>query len=129
MSVHLDNVNILLVDDSPDNRELIRRMLSKAGATVVDAEGAADARKKLETFKPDIIVSDIGMPEENGMEFIKKLRTQGREDIRKIPAIALTAYVREEEKESAISAGFQAHIGKPVSAPMLLEAIRNLTQI
>lgn len=125
-SVHLKNVNILLVDDSIDNRELIRRLLAKAGATVIDADGASEAREKLKTFNPDVIVSDIGMPEENGLEFIQKLRASGRESVKNVPAIALTAYVREEEKDAAFTAGFQAHVGKPFSASILLETIHSL---
>jgi PAS domain S-box-containing protein len=124
--IDLTNVAVLLVDDSSDNRSLIHRMLAKAGAKVVDAEGAVDAREKLETFVPDVIVSDIGMPEEDGLEFIKKLRASRDSQLKKIPAIALTAYARDEEKGAAFAAGFQIHVAKPVSASLLLKAVHEM---
>jgi len=124
----LAKTKILLVDDSIDVRVLIRRMLARSGATIVDAESAADAREKLQSFSPDIIISDIGMPYENGLEFIRKLRLLGAENVKKIPAIALTAYVREVEKQAAISAGFQIHLRKPVTVSALLNAILQLIE-
>jgi PAS domain S-box-containing protein len=119
----LDGIKILLVEDSADNRALVIRMLAKAGANVIDADGAAQARERLRSFEPDIIVSDIGMPEENGIDFIKSLRATGASHQRGIPAIALTAYVREQEMQTALAAGFQTHVAKPVSAPVLIKAI------
>ncbi len=119
--LELTDVNILLVEDSTDNRILVNRILSKAGAKVVDAESAMEAREKLQFFKPDVIVSDIGMPLEDGIEFIKKLRLNST-----IPAIALTAFVRLEEKEAALSAGFQVHLGKPVNGKILIGEISKL---
>lgn len=123
ISVDLKGKKILLIDDSSDNRVLVQRMLSRAGAQIVEAESAEDARAKLDLFKPDLIVCDIGMPGESGIEFIKKLRTSSNEIFRTVPAVALTAYVRQEEMQAALSAGFQAHVGKPVSGPSLLEGI------
>ncbi|MES2854438.1 MAG: response regulator, partial [Bdellovibrionota bacterium] len=125
----LKNVKILLVEDSDDNRVLVTRMLSKAGASVVDADGAAQARERLETFIPDLIVSDVGMPGENGMEFMKRLRESGATSVRSVPSIALTAYVREEEKQAALDAGFHAHVPKPVTAQALCRTIGELLKI
>lgn len=115
----LAHVKILLVEDSEDNRVLVNRILARAGADVVDADSARTAREQLKIFNPDVIISDIGMPDENGLEFIQKLRSTSS-----IPAIALTAYVRPEEKEATLKAGFQAHLGKPVSGPLLISTIR-----
>jgi PAS domain S-box-containing protein len=124
--IALKNVKILVVEDSLDNRVLVNRLLTKAGAVLVEAESPGEAREKLKKFTPDIIISDIGMPEENGIEFIRKLRNSKSGELQSIPAIALTAYVRQEEKEEALSAGFQAHVGKPFSSRQLLETIDQL---
>lgn len=122
-NVDLSGVKILLVEDSLDNRVLVSRILSKVGADVRNAESAAQAREVLRSYRPDLIVSDIGMPDETGIEFIQKLRSSSEERTREIPAIALTAYVRPEEREKAMDAGFQAHVGKPVTASALLSEI------
>ncbi len=122
----LKNVKVLVVEDSDDSRLIIHMLLTKAGATVVDAINPIDAREQLKNFCPDIILSDIGMPEEDGLEFIKKLRLHGAEHIRNIPAIAFTAYASDADKRAAISAGFQIHLAKPLSAPALRAAILEL---
>ncbi len=122
--VNLEGLCVLLVEDSADNRFLIERLLAKHGAKTISADSAKRAREILKDTTPDIIISDIGMPEENGLEFMRRLR--GKTAPEKIPAIALTAYVREEEKEAAIEAGFQAHVGKPVTASELVAAIASV---
>ncbi|MES2962670.1 MAG: PAS domain-containing protein [Bdellovibrionota bacterium] len=120
----LENLRILLVEDSLDNRILVTRMLKKAGAEVLEAESAAAAREILKSTRPDIIVSDIGMPDENGLQFMRRFRSEHLEDsAASIPAIALTAYVRPEEIDEALAAGFQAHISKPVTRPLLVNEI------
>ena len=123
----LKGVKILLVEDSPDNRELVRRFLVKSGATILSAESAVEARGILQTETPDIILSDIGMPEENGLEFIKRLR--GQKKWSNVPAVALTAYVRPEEISEALSAGFHAHISKPINAKSLVSEIVNVLKL
>lgn len=120
-NLELSKVKVLLVEDSHDNRVLVSRILSRAGAQVVEAESAEEARFRLQQFKPDVIVSDIGMPEENGIEFMQKLRNSSS-----IPAIALTAFVRPEEREATLAAGFQVHLGKPVNAKSLILEISKL---
>lgn len=119
--VRFDGLKVLLVEDSADNRALIERVLRKYGAETIQADSARQAREYLKTGTPDVIVSDIGMPDENGLEFMRRLR--GTLSADKVPAIALTAYVREEEKDAAYEAGFQAHVGKPVTAAELATAI------
>jgi PAS domain S-box-containing protein len=124
----LEGVRILLVEDSADSRHLICRLLVKAGAKVLEAESASAAREilKSENDLPDIIVSDIGMPNESGLEFMTSLRETADEKTRGIPSVALTAYVRSEEKDGIMKAGFGAHVAKPVSRDALLAAIHQL---
>jgi PAS domain S-box-containing protein len=122
----LEGVEILLVEDSVDSRHLISRLLAKAGARVLEAESAATAREILAGATPDLIVSDIGMPNESGLEFMTSLRASADARIRDIPSVALTAYVRSEEKDGIINAGFAAHVAKPVSRDALLQTIGQL---
>jgi PAS domain S-box-containing protein len=121
---NLNGIRVLLIEDSVDSRVLVARMLRRAGATVLEVGSAAAARTALTREDPDIIVSDIGMPGEDGIEFIKSLRRAelgaGRMPT---PAIALTAYVRSEEQEQMRAAGFQAHVAKPVSERSLIAAL------
>lgn len=121
-AISLNGVKILLVEDSVDSRMLIQLMLNRAGAEIIEAESAQEAREKLETFNPDIIISDVGMSDESGIEFLKKVR-QSDCLYKNIPAIALTAYVRPEEKEAILKAGFQTHVGKPINKESLLSEI------
>ncbi len=118
----LKGAKILLIEDSPDSRFLIQLMLDKVGAEVRGVESAEGAREMLKTFSPDLIISDVGMSEESGIEFIKKVR-QSNFRYKNIPAIALTAYVRPEEKEAILNAGFQTHVGKPINRENLLSEI------
>jgi signal transduction histidine kinase/ActR/RegA family two-component response regulator len=121
--ISLDGVTVLLVEDSPDNRELVVRYLRKKGVTVLEAESASSAREILQRQRPDLILSDIGMPGENGIEFIKRFRSEWKGPF--VPAIALTAYVRPEEIADALKAGFQAHVSKPVTPNSLISEIAN----
>lgn len=117
----LENVKILLIEDSRDNRLLVTRLLSNYSAQIEEAESAKAARKILKTFKPDVILCDIGMPDEDGLEFIKKLRETDA-----TPAIALTAYARDEERNQFLNSGFQGHVTKPISIQTLLSEIKKL---
>lgn len=129
LDLRLDGLRILLVDDSEDTRLLLRRVLEKHDGKVQEAESAEAARRALNSYRPDIILSDIGMPHEDGMQFIKKLRAAEFEaQVDPIPAVALTAYARLEEREAAIAAGFDAHVSKPVSRDELLSVIRLVMQ-
>ncbi len=120
----LKSIRVLLVDDAPNNRALVARLLRKYGAEVSAVASANEARKVLEKEPSDIILSDIGMPDESGLEFIRRLRLDERHET--IPAIALTAYARPQEIEEVMDAGFQAHVAKPVSAGMLIDTIVRL---
>jgi PAS domain S-box-containing protein len=118
----LKGAKILLVEDSEDSRCLIQLMLNRAGAEIIGAESAQQAREQLKTFCPDIIISDVGMSEESGIEFMKKVR-ESNFNYKNTPAIALTAYVRPEEKEAILKAGFQTHVGKPINKENLFSEI------
>ena len=117
--VRLDGLKILVVDDEADARDLISFVLTKWGANVTTAESVQDALNKMKNFKADVIVSDIGMPGEDGYVLIRKLRDTGST----VPAIALTAFARIEDRDRALSEGFQIHVAKPVEPEFLASAV------
>ncbi len=124
----LDNVKVLVVDDSADNRYLFSAMLKSLGADVRLAESAKEGLKALIDLKPDILLSDISMPDEDGFSLIRKVRALESDKIAKIPAVALTAYAGAEDVRSVIEAGFSAHIAKPVPKAKLANAISKLVK-
>jgi PAS domain S-box-containing protein len=125
----LQGIQVLLVDDEPDARDLMVFVLQAAGAIVQATASVQEAFATLQQFRPDVLVSDIGMPEENGYSLMIKIRQQAPEVGSNIPAIALTAYAREEDREQAFAAGFQKHLSKPVVAEDLIAAILDLVPL
>lgn len=119
----LDGVRVLLVDDETDSRELAAFVLETSGAKVRDAKSAVEALQALMESKPDILVLDIGMPEINGYMLLQQIRSLSPEQGAQTPAIALTAYAGQLDKQKALSAGFQAHLSKPVEPTELVEVI------
>jgi CheY-like chemotaxis protein len=117
----LDRVSILAVEDDNDARDLIATTLRYAGAQVTTASSANAALEWLESSAPDIIVSDIAMPEGTGYDLVKQVRATPR--LAAIPAIALTAYGRVEDRDRALNAGFNYHIVKPVEPLHLVHAV------
>jgi signal transduction histidine kinase len=117
--IQLQGLTILVVDDEPDARRLLQRVLEECSANVVTAESSADALAALRRIAPDVIVSDIGMPEQDGCEFLRLARVQGV----KAPAVALTAFARVEDRLRSLRAGFQMHLSKPVEANELIAAV------
>ena len=116
-----------MIDDDADSRKLLTTILEQCKALVTTAASAAEAISALDSIQPDIIVSDIGMPGEDGYTFINKVRSRERErGIARVPAIALTAHVRAEDQERAILSGFEAHIGKPANPSELVRVIADL---
>jgi CheY-like chemotaxis protein len=105
---------LLVVDDEEDALALVSRVLTVNGAQVHAANSAREALAMLGSLKPDVIVSDIGMPDEDGYSLVRKIRALPAEHGGKTPAIALTAYARAEDAERAFAAGYQLHISKPV---------------
>jgi len=117
----LQGIRILVVDDDPDSREMIAFVLEQAGAIVNSFESGMDALQAIETEIPDIIVSDIGMPEMDGYMLMQQIRLL--ELGRQIPAIALTAYAGEFDRQQALLAGFQQHLSKPIEPNEIVNAI------
>lgn len=125
--IDLQGLKVLVVDDEPDARSLIRRLLEDCGAEVAMASSAAEAIALLTEFEPAVIVSDIGMPREDGYTLIRRVRAlEGRSAA--IPAIALTAYARVEDRVKAIHAGFQLHLSKPVEPVELIAMVESLAR-
>ena len=119
----LTGVRVLLVDDEPDARAVLRRLLEDCRAVVSAASGAAEALVLLRTERPDVIVSDIGMPGADGYELIRQVRSLAPGDGGTIPAVALTAYARADDRVRAIVAGFQHHVSKPVEPAELIAMV------
>jgi PAS domain S-box-containing protein len=124
----LDGLRVLLVDDDPDTLEILELMLKEYGAEIRAADSAAAALDTFLNWKPDVLISDLGMPIENGLTLIGKIRALSPEQGSDVPAAALTAYVREGDKLEALAAGFQMHISKPVEQKMLAETIAALAK-
>ncbi|MFN8627521.1 MAG: PAS domain S-box protein [Candidatus Binatia bacterium] len=122
----LQDVRVLVVDDEPDTLETLRTVLEHAGADVRTAASTRAALAVLQDFEPDVLLSDIGMPGEDGFALIQQIRTAARAPGRQIPAVALTAYARREDQLKVLAAGFQMHLPKPVTPAELLTAIASL---
>ena len=120
---NLNGVRVLIVDDDVDSREVIAALLALRGAEAKSAGTVREALEVLTSWKPDVLVSDIGMPEQDGYDLIRELRSRERRDGGQIPAIALTGYAGLEEGERAISSGYQMHLGKPVEPNNLVRII------
>ena len=116
----LDNLKILVVDDERDTRELLKEGLEYCGARVMLAGSAAEALESVQKNLPDVLISDIGMPIEDGYELIKQVRRLGKENGGRVPAIALTAYTRVEDRMQALRAGYHMHVPKPVELAELV---------
>jgi signal transduction histidine kinase/DNA-binding response OmpR family regulator len=119
----LSGLKILLVDDEPDGREVVRQTLNRFGAEVEIASSAAEAMELLSAAQPDLLISDIAMPDEDGYALVRRVRSLAPEAGGKIPAIALSAYSRDEDRQRALTAGFQSHVAKPVEPEELLQAV------
>jgi CheY-like chemotaxis protein len=122
----LGGLRVLVVEDDPDARELVSAILEDAGAVVESAPSAATGFAAIRTFHPQLLVSDIGMPDEDGYSLIRRIRALADADGGSIPSIALTAYTRPEDRAKALGAGFTLHMGKPISPVALVSAIRHL---
>lgn len=121
--IPLKGLSVLVVDDDLDTRDLIATALAEYGVHVTAVSSASEALDVMKQSMPDILVSDISMPGENGYQLIRKVRQMETRNREPIPAIALTAYAREEDRQMAIKAGFQMHVSKPVEPANLATAI------
>ena len=122
----LQGLRILVVDDEPDTRELIQEVLQECGADVITSPSAADALIAIEQHQPDILISDLGMPDEDGYSLISKIRALPAEQGGLIPAAALTAYARAEDRMRVLRSGFQFHLPKPVDSAELVTVVASL---
>jgi PAS domain S-box-containing protein len=122
----LENSHVLVVDDDADSRALLARVLEERGAQVTQAGGAQEALAALEGRRVDVVLSDIGMPGMDGYQFMRQVRALGAGDIARVPAIAVSAYAREDDRRKSIEAGYQAHIAKPYAIGLILEAVRGV---
>ena len=126
---HLAGVRALVVDDQPDARILICRLIEEHGGRCILAESGAEALRMLGQEDVNIIVSDIGMPDLDGYELIRKVRSLHDSRVRNLPAIALTAYARNDDRQRALLAGFQMHVSKPVEPRELIAGIASLLNL
>ena len=124
--VPIAGVRVLVVDDEPDARALLRRLLEECDAVVTTAASANEALAALQSQRPDVLVSDIGMPEEDGFTLIRRVRSLPVEQGGRTPAIALTAYARAEDRVKAVVSGFQHHLSKPVEPMELIAVVASL---
>jgi signal transduction histidine kinase len=127
--IRLDGVRLLIVDDDEDSRVLVGLLLEGQGATVACASSAGEALSLLAERPPDVLLSDIGMPDVNGYSLIRRVRSLSGDRGGRTPAIALTAYARAEDGERAFAAGFQAYLTKPVDPERLAALVANLAGI
>jgi CheY-like chemotaxis protein len=126
-SAALQGVRLLVVDDDPGTRELLTEALGIAGASVRTAESAAEAVQVLATDGADVLISDIGMPGEDGFSLVRQVRAMTG-PVAKIPAVALTAFARSDDRDRAIDAGFQMYLAKPVELSELQQGVADLVR-
>jgi PAS domain S-box-containing protein len=122
----LEGLRVLVVDDEPDARQLLSTVLVQHEAQVVAVSSAPEALIALQQFQPDVLVSDIGMPQQDGYALIRQVRALSSEQGGRTPAVALTAYARAEDRTQALLAGFQLHVPKPVDPTELAAVVANL---
>jgi PAS domain S-box-containing protein len=123
LNLNLTGMRVLTVDDDPDVREIITAILTQAGVEVLTVASAAEVLTALDSFQPDVLVSDIGMPELDGYTLIRHIQALFARRGKYLPAIALTAYARQEDVQRALREGFQQHLSKPIEPAQLIQAI------
>ena len=125
-SPRLDGIRVMVVEDDTDGRNMLTILLERTGALVVSVASVREALDTLETIRPDVIVSDIAMADEDGYTLIRRIRARNAEGGGAIPALALTGYVFPEDRARVLAAGFQAHVGKPAAPGELVAAVATL---
>ncbi|HWS99761.1 MAG TPA: PAS domain-containing protein [Pyrinomonadaceae bacterium] len=124
-----DGLKVLVVDDEVDTRTLLKMAVGRCGAEVLTAGSVREALEAVEAERPDVLISDIGMPDEDGYDLIRRVRGLPAESGGGVPAIALTAYARDEDRAQALAAGYQMHVAKPVDMAQLIKAVANLIRL
>jgi CheY-like chemotaxis protein len=125
---HLSGVHVLVIDDDPDTLEMTKRILQGCQARVTTATSGAEGLDLLKQERPDVVLSDIGMPEMNGYEFVAKVRSLDREHGGTVPIAALTALARSEDRRRAMLAGFDIHLAKPVDPAEMIAVVARLAR-
>ena len=125
-AARLEGIRVLLVEDDEDSRKLLDLLLTKQGAKLTSTSSAAEALNAFGRMLPDIVVSDLGMAEQDGYELIRKVRALPGEGGGLTPAIALSGYATRKDRERALAAGYQLHLAKPVEPAELIAAIASL---
>jgi PAS domain S-box-containing protein len=128
VAAELAGLTVLVVDDQSDARDLIKRVLEDCGAAVLTAGSVADALVLVEAQRPDVLVTDIGMPDADGFELLRRVRALGPDRGGKVPAIALTAFARSEDRTRALRAGFLVHVSKPVDPSELVATVASVAK-
>jgi len=124
----LDGMRVLLVDDEADMRAVTGQLLQGAGAELRLAASAAEGWAALQTFSADVVISDIGMPGVDGYEFVRRLRTRPAAQGGQTPAVAYTAFTRPEDRDKALAAGYEEHLGKPATLAQLVQTVADLAR-
>jgi CheY-like chemotaxis protein len=124
----LKNIHVLAVDDEQDALTLVRELLEAAGARMTTARSADEALAKLDAEAPDVVIADLGMPRMDGFGFIAQVRRHVHAKVREVPAAALTAYARSEDRVKALRAGFQIHLAKPIDPAELVTTVAALAK-
>jgi len=124
----LDGIHVLFVDDHEDTRTLVARILSDSGAQVKVAQSAAQALLEIQKQLPDVLLSDLSMPGDDGYELLRKVRATRAAAGNGVPAVALTALVSEDQRQRAMEAGFQEFVGKPVDRARLISILANISR-
>jgi CheY-like chemotaxis protein len=119
----LSGLHILVVDDDEDTLELVQAALARYHARVTAVTSAGEALATLELAKPDVLISDIGMPGTDGYELIKRIRSFGVSTSRTLPAVAITAYAKDEDRDRALASGYHRYLAKPIELEELITAV------
>lgn len=127
-SLTLDGITVLVIEDHKDAREVLSTLLEQVHASVSTAASAAEALAVLPQVKPDVLIVDIGLPDEDGYSLLKKVRSLSPEQGGQVPAIALTGFTREQDRRTAALAGFQQHVSKPLKVDELLSVLKHIVE-
>jgi PAS domain S-box-containing protein len=123
VELQLDGICVMVVDDDADALHLVREVLESAGAEVISAASGAAALERLKSSRPHVLISDLGMPQMDGFQFIRQIRNLADAKLRHIPAAALTAYARSGDRAKSLRAGYEIHISKPIDPAELVAAV------
>jgi CheY-like chemotaxis protein len=126
-AAELAGVSVLLVEDEDDTRAMLAAVLQRSGARVTAVDSASAAFDVLRASPPNVVISDIGMPGEDGCAMMMRIRSGEVESCRDLPAIALTAYARQEDRERILASGFGMHLAKPIDPSEVVQAIRSIS--